>query len=101
MIVAKPEKGSMNKVAVEHNPSEERLKELGVTDWPVWTEEVSEFPWSCDTWERCYFLEGDVVVASDGGEPMEMGKGVFVTFPEGMSCTWRIRKDVTKHYSFG
>jgi uncharacterized cupin superfamily protein len=27
-----------------------------------------------------------------------MKKGDLVTFPEGMSCTWKIRKDVKKHY---
>ncbi|MDO9529337.1 MAG: cupin domain-containing protein [Syntrophales bacterium] len=91
----------MNQITVEHNPSEERLKELGVLGWPVWTKEASEFPWSYDSQETCYFLEGDVVVTPDGGEPVEMGKGDLVTFPVGMSCTWNIRKDVKKHYTFG
>ena len=91
----------MSKIKVEHNPSEERLNELGVRDWPIWTKEASEFPWHYDEQERCYFLEGDVVVTPDGGEPVAMGVGDFVTFPEGMSCTWKIRKDVRKHYMFG
>jgi len=91
----------MSDITVEHNPSEERLKELGVLDWPIWTKEVSEFPWSYDTQERCYLLEGDVVVTPDGGDPVAVGKGDFVTFPRGMSCTWNIRKDVKKHYAFG
>ena len=42
-----------------------------------------------------------MVVTPDGGEPVEMGQGDFVTFPQGMSCTWKIRKDVRKHYMFG
>ena len=91
----------MNQIALEHNPSVKRLKELGVFDWPIWTKEASEFPWSYDSQETCYFLEGNVVVTPDGGEPVEMGKGDLVTFPVGMSCTWNIRKDVKKHYSFG
>jgi len=91
----------MNEIKVEHNPSEDRLNELGVPDWPVWTKEASEFPWHYDERERCYFLEGDVVVTPEGGEPIEMGKGDFVTFPQGVSCTWKIRKDVRKHYAFG
>jgi uncharacterized cupin superfamily protein len=91
----------MEPINVEHDPGEDRLQELGVKDWPVWTKEASEFPWSYDEQERCYFLEGDVVVTPDGGEPVEMGKGDFVTFPRGMSCTWKIRKDVRKHYTFG
>ena len=84
----------MNEIRVEHNPGEERLDELGVRSWPIWTKEASEFPWHYDERERCYFLEGDVVVTANGGEPVEMGKGDFVKLPQGMFCTWRIRKDV-------
>jgi len=91
----------MNYINVKHSPSEDRLAALGVRDWPIWTKGVSAFPWHYDERERCYFLEGDVVVTPDGGEPVEMGKGDFVTFPGGMSCTWKIRKDVRKHYAFG
>ena len=91
----------MNRITVEHNPSEAQLKEQGVLDWPTWTKEASKFPWSYDSKETCYFLEGDVVVTPDGGEPVEIGKGDLVTFPAGMSCTWNIRKAVKKHYSFG
>jgi len=91
----------MNEITVEHNPSDERLNELGVPDWPIWTKEASEFPWSYDSRETCYFLEGDVVVTPDGGDPVQMGKGDFVAFPKGMSCTWNIRKNVKKHYKFG
>ncbi len=91
----------MSGIKVEHKPGEARLNELGVRSWPVWTKEASEFPWSYDEQERCYFLEGDVVVTPEGGEPVQIGKGDFVTFPQGMSCTWKIRKDVRKHYRFG
>jgi uncharacterized cupin superfamily protein len=52
----------MEMITVERNPGEERLSELGVRDWPVWTKEASEYPWSYDERERCYFLEGDVVL---------------------------------------
>lgn len=53
-----------------------------------------------DTQETCYFLEGDVIVTPNGGQPVQMGKGDLVTFPAGMSCTWEIRSDVKKHYIF-
>ena len=91
----------MDGITVERNPSDERLNELGVRSWPIWTKEASEFPWSYDERERCYLLEGDVEVTPDGGDPVAFGKGDFVTFPRGMSCTWKIRADVRKHYAFG
>ena len=90
----------MSKITVIRNPSPAQLEELGVSDWPIWTKEISEFPWSYDESETCYFLEGDVVVTPEGQEPVEVGKGDLVTFPTGMSCTWKIRKDVKKHYRF-
>jgi hypothetical protein len=88
-------------IQIEHQPSEEKLKKLEIFSWPIWTKEVSEFTWTYDLSEACYFLEGDVVVTPDRGIPVEMGKGDFVRFPAGMSCTWKIRKAVKKHYSFG
>ena len=88
-------------IKVDRQPSEEHLNRLGVFSWGIWTKEVSEFPWTYDEAETCYFLEGDVVVTPAGGEPVEMGKGNLVTFPAGMSCIWNIRKDVKKHYRFG
>jgi uncharacterized cupin superfamily protein len=91
----------MHEITVEKNPGQARLDELGVFDWSIWTKEESEFPWSYDTAETCYFLEGDVVVTPDGGKPVTMGKGDLVTFPPGMSCTWKIRKAVRKHYTLG
>jgi uncharacterized cupin superfamily protein len=91
----------VSSIKVERKPSKERLEELGIGEWPIWTKEASEFPWSYDEPETCYFLEGDVVVTPEGQEPVEVGKGDLVTFPQGMSCTWNIRKDVKKHYRFG
>ncbi len=90
----------MAEIKLEHEPGEERLNELGVRDWSIWTKEVSEFSWSYDQSETCFFLEGDVIVTPEGGDPVTMGKGDLVTFPRGMSCTWKILKDVRKHYTF-
>jgi len=90
-----------SEIKLERQPSQERLDELKVSSWSIWMKEASEFPWTYDEPETCYFLEGDVVVTPDGGEPVEMGKGDLVTFPAGMSCTWNIRSDVKKHYQFG
>lgn len=91
----------MSKIEIERNPDEERLKGLGVYDWPIWTKEASEFPWSYDEPETCYFLEGDVEVTPEGGEPVTVGQGDLVRFPEGLDCTWNVREPVRKHYRFG
>jgi len=88
-------------IVVESQPSRDRLAELGVLDWPIWTKEASTFPWTYDESETCYFLAGDVVVTPDGGSPVTMGIGDLVRFPAGMSCTWEIRTAVKKHYTFG
>ncbi|HEY9851687.1 MAG TPA: cupin domain-containing protein [Leptolyngbyaceae cyanobacterium] len=88
-------------IKVERQPTQELLNQLGIPKWPIWTKEVSEFPWTYDESETCYFLEGDVIVTPDGGESVQVGKGDLVTFPSGMSCTWHIKKDVKKHYKFG
>lgn len=90
----------MSKIKLERNPAPARLNELGVSSWPIWTKEVSEFPWTYDSQETCYFLEGEAVVTPEGGEPVTMGQGDLVTFPPGMSCTWKIGKEVKKHYRF-
>jgi len=91
----------MSKVQIEHHPDEKRLDDLGVRRWDIWEKEVSEFPWSYDEQEICFFLEGDVIVTPKDGEPVRFGKGDLVTFPAGMSCTWKVLKPVRKHYRFG
>jgi hypothetical protein len=91
----------MSEIRVERDPAADTLLKLGVRGWPIWTKEVSEFAWSYDEPETCYFLEGDVVVTPEGGSPVRVGKGDLVTFPSGMSCTWSVKKPVKKHYRFG
>ena len=91
----------MTPIQIERQPAENRLSELGVRSWDIWTKEVSEFPWHYDEQEICYFLEGDVEVTPDGGTPVRLGKGDLVTFPAGLSCTWKVLEPVRKHYRFG
>lgn len=91
----------MDKILVERNPSPAKLEVIGVYDWPVWTREISTFPWRYDARETCYLLEGQAIVTPEGGEPVEIGRGDLVTFPAGMSCTWEIRAPVRKHYDLG
>jgi uncharacterized cupin superfamily protein len=91
----------MREITIEHEPSEERLQQLGVRGWPIWTKEASTFPWTYDSSETCYLLEGEVLVTPEGGEPVRVARGDLVTFPAGMSCTWEVRQPVRKHYTFG
>jgi hypothetical protein len=87
------------KVLVE-KPTDEKLKSLGVSKWGIWIKEPSDFGWHYDEQEMCYFLEGEVTVDSPDG-PVHIGKGDFVTFPRGLSCTWHIKRAVKKYYQFG
>jgi len=88
-------------IAVQRRANRSFRRNLRVKTWPIWEKEVSEFPWHYDEAETCYLLEGDVIVTPDGGEPVHFGKGDLVTFPKGMSCTWKVLKPVRKHYRFG
>ncbi len=90
----------MTGIELERNPAREKLEEMGVFSWPVWEKEVSSFPWTYDTDEICYILEGEVTVTPDGGEPVTIRAGDLVRFPAGMSCTWDITKPIRKHYDF-
>lgn len=91
----------VTKITIVHQPDQKQLQQLGVSNWPIWTKEVSEFPWTYDESETCYLLEGEVIVTPNNGEPVQFGQGDLVTFPAGMSCTWKILQAVKKHYSFG
>jgi putative ABC transport system ATP-binding protein len=91
----------VSEIEIEKNPDEERLNELGVREWPTWSKDVSEFPWSYEEAETCYVLEGQVQVKPDGGAPVEIGAGDLVTFPKGLSCTWKVTSPIRKHYRLG
>lgn len=81
--------------------SRKELEERGVFGWPVWKKEVSTFDWTYDSREECYFIEGEVTVEAGGGTTTSFGAGDFVTFPQGLSCVWHVKKPVRKHYRFG
>ncbi|WP_224095277.1 cupin domain-containing protein [Nostoc sp. MS1] len=86
-------------IKIEHQPSPEILQKLGVCKWIIWQKEITKFPWTDDTQETCYFLEGDVIVTPDSRQPIKIGKRDLVTFASGMSCIWEIKGGVKKHYS--
>jgi len=80
--------------------AQEQLEKNGVFSWPIWEKEVSKFDWHYDNTEECYLLEGEVTVTTEDGKSVTFGKDDFVTFPNGLSCTWDIKKPVKKHYNF-
>jgi len=79
--------------------SESEISERGIRSWPIWEKEESRFDWHYDSTEECLILEGEVTVETDSGS-VSFGPGDFVTFPQGLSCVWDIRKAVRKHYNF-
>ncbi|MBN1647595.1 MAG: cupin domain-containing protein [Spirochaetales bacterium] len=79
--------------------TEQQISERGISSWPIWEKEVSRFPWTYDSTEQCYILEGKVIVKT-AEETVTIGPGDFVTFPKGMDCTWDIKEDIRKHYNF-
>ncbi|NUM36553.1 MAG: cupin domain-containing protein [Candidatus Brocadiae bacterium] len=91
----------MSDVIIEKNPSQDKIQKMGIKKWSIWTKEASEFPWFYDEEEHCYFLEGEVEVLNEAGKSFYIQKGDLVTFPQGMSCIWKIKKAVKKHYYFG
>lgn len=60
----------MSVVQVDPKPTLEKLASLGITSWPIWSCEISEFPWTYDSRETCLLLEGEVVVTPDDGKNM-------------------------------
>lgn len=80
-------------------PSEEETKMAA--EWPTWTKEVSEFPWSYGEKETCLILKGKAEVTTSDGETASFSVGDFVVFPVGLECTWKIIEPIEKKYKFG
>jgi uncharacterized protein len=88
------------KIRVE-KPDASKMATLGVKRWPIWSKEVSTFPWDYSSQEIAYILEGEVTVTPIDGNPVSFGAGDLVTFPAGLSCIWDVKKALRKHYQFG
>ena len=86
------------KIKIENLPKE-KIIEKGITTWPIWSCEVSEFDWEYDAEESCLLLEGDVEIKT-AFETVNFSAGDFVIFPKGLKCRWKVTKPVRKHYSF-
>ena len=78
----------MSKITIEHNPSEERLNQLGVSGWEIWEKEIA------------YVLEGEILVTPAGGEPVRILPGDLVSFHAGLDSQWEVVKPLRKHYSY-
>ena len=89
----------MNNIIIKQLSNDE-IENMGIIKWPIWTSEVSEFPWKYDVEESCLILEGEVYVTA-GSESVEIKSGDFVIFPKGLSCVWKVTKPIRKHYKFG
>ena len=88
----------MSKILVERL-SEEEVKKRGIKSWPIWEKEVSRFPWIYSGNEECLIIEGDFIVETKDGD-YKIKPGDFVSFPDGLSCVWDIKKPVKKYYKF-
>ena len=89
----------MNNIIIKQLSNDE-IENMGIINWPIWTSEVSEFPWKYDVEESCLILEGEVYVTA-GSESVEIKSGDFVIFPKGLSCGRKVTKPIRKHYKFG
>lgn len=90
----------MSQIKIEKNPSKETLEQMNINSWPIWEKEKSSFPWSYDSDETCYIIEGSVTVTDNEGHDHKINTGDLVTFSKGLSCQWTIHEDIKKHYSF-
>tara|TARA_A100001035_G_C27576838_1_gene405709 strand:- start:198 stop:650 length:453 start_codon:yes stop_codon:yes gene_type:complete len=81
--------------------SEKDVKTMSA--WPVWGCEPSKFPWSYGEKETCLVIKGKAVVTPDDSSlaTVTIEKGDVAIFPAGMSCTWDVTEEISKHYRFG
>ena len=73
----------------------EKAKELGVDTWARWECEPSTFDWYYDA----HVFSGRVIVTTDA-QRVQIGPGMLVSFPKGLSCTWDVLETIKKAYAF-
>lgn len=88
----------MTQIIIDHNPSEEKLKDLGVTSWNTWDCAPSKFPLDFTMTEKAYVLEGEFKVTPQGGDTVTIKAGDYVEFPKGLKSQWEVVKQLKKHY---
>mmetsp|Transcript_117192 Transcript_117192/g.184339 ORF Transcript_117192/g.184339 Transcript_117192/m.184339 type:complete len:98 (+) Transcript_117192:72-365(+) len=95
---------SKPQIEVEKMSKEEAQEKYKISGWGTWGCDVSKFDWQYSGTETAYILEGEVTVTPTGEwggcKPVTVGAGDYVTFPDGMTCTWDVTKKIKKHYNF-
>ena len=72
---------------------------LGAGSWDKWDCETAVFDWEYTSEETCYILEGDIIITWSAGS-LHASAGMMITFSEGLTCTWDVRKPISKLYTF-
>jgi uncharacterized cupin superfamily protein len=98
-VLKKNSKGGVMPTIIIKKLSRKQASERGIDRWPIWEKGVSRFDWVYDGTEQCYILEGEVMVETDHGV-FRIVKDDFVTFEDGLKCTWDIKQAIRKHYNF-
>ena len=80
-------------------PTQQEVSKMDFSNWGTWECPASTFPWSYDSKETCYILDGHVIIETQN-QKVEFKKGDLVTFPKGLSCKWTVLKPVKKYYRF-
>ena len=60
--------------------------------WRVLGELPAPFHYDFECDETIHVLEGEVVIAVDGGPTLELGAGDVASFAAGSSATWRVTR---------
>lgn len=93
--------GARAQIRFEPSAGQDRLKTLGVSDWPIYASGVDDFEHRFTQDETCYVIEGEVTVTPRGGAPLVFRKGDLATFARGTVVRWDMRVPFRKHYRLG
>lgn len=70
-----------------------------VDSWSTWSSGDVKFKNKIySVKEVCYIDSGKFQITPEGGTPITVQAGDFVTFPKGFKCTWDISEPVFKHW---
>ena len=81
-------------------PAETCLRFSCLIEWVV-PQSPSTLPFT--PWAACPLSQNSLTpppFCTSGGAPVTIRAGDLCTFPEGLSCTWDVKKPVNKHYKF-